>query len=82
MAERVDFPAVQSAHVTSTDLIGPVQVREEYMNQSQVVGTALTVGSNRVRRDGELWCITDLWRAAPPQRTAGGMGGPDVGGAL
>lgn len=25
---------------------------------------ALTIGSQPVRRDGELWCLTDLWRAS------------------
>lgn len=26
--------------------------------------TDLTIGGSRVRRDGEMWCLTDLWRAA------------------
>jgi hypothetical protein len=26
--------------------------------------SALTIGSHAIRRDGDMWCITDLWRAA------------------
>lgn len=26
--------------------------------------TALVIDSHRIRRDGEMWCLTDLWRAA------------------
>ena len=30
----------------------------------QAAGTALTIGPHAVRRDGDMWCLTDLWRAA------------------
>jgi len=26
--------------------------------------TALSIGAHSIRRDGDMWCITDLWRAA------------------
>lgn len=29
----------------------------------------LTIGSHGVRRDGDMWCLTDMWRAAGGPRT-------------
>lgn len=28
------------------------------------MSAALSIGSHAIRRDGEMWCLTDLWRAA------------------
>src|SRR4051812_28710929 len=28
------------------------------------MSAVLTIGSHAIRRDGDLWCMTDLWRAA------------------